>query len=60
MQTCGFKNIKLVPKSNSKDIIKSWNFGDHVEDYVASYLIEAIKQFTSTARCGREEAIAKS
>lgn len=43
MQTCGFKNIKLVPKSNSKDIIKSWNFGDHVEDYVASYLIEAIK-----------------
>lgn len=43
MQTCGFKNIKLAPKPNSKDIIKSWNFGDHTENYVASYLIEAIK-----------------
>lgn len=43
MQACGFKDINLVPKANSDDIIRSWNFGDHIEDYVASYLIEAIK-----------------
>jgi SAM-dependent methyltransferase len=44
MQKAGFENIKLTPKSNSREIIKSWNFGEHVEDYVASYLIEATKE----------------
>lgn len=43
IQNAGFKNIKLTPKSNSREIIKSWNFGEHIEDFVASYLIEAIK-----------------
>ena len=43
MQKAGFKNINLIPKSNSREVIESWNFGEHVEDYVASYLIEATK-----------------
>ncbi len=43
IKNAGFKNIKLIPKSNSKEIIKSWNFGEGIEDYVASYIIEAEK-----------------
>lgn len=43
IQNAGFKDIRLTLKSNSKDIIRSWQFGDHIEDFVASYLIEAIK-----------------
>jgi SAM-dependent methyltransferase len=43
LQKNGFTNIKLTPKDNSKEIICSWVPGKNVEDYVASYIIEAIK-----------------
>ena len=39
----GFINIKLTPKDNSKEIISSWVPNKKVEDYVASYMIEAVK-----------------
>lgn len=39
----GFKDIKLTPKDNSKDIISSWVPNRNVEDFVASYIIEATK-----------------
>ncbi|TAH64186.1 MAG: arsenite methyltransferase [Anaerolineaceae bacterium] len=38
-----FRNIRLSPKDNSRDIIKSWFPNMSIEDYVASYMIEAIK-----------------
>ena len=44
MQKAGFKDIKLTPKDNSKDIISSWVPGRNIEDFVASYIIEANKQ----------------
>lgn len=43
LQNAGFGNISFIPKDNSREIIKSWGFGEGVEDYVASYTIEAIK-----------------
>ncbi|MGI5849892.1 MAG: arsenite methyltransferase [Christensenellales bacterium] len=39
----GYSNIRLTPKDNSKEIIKSWGLGENIEDYVASYTIQAIK-----------------
>lgn len=39
----GFKDIRMIPKDNSKEIIKSWAPGKNIEDYVASFNIEAIK-----------------
>ena len=39
----GFENIRLFPKDNSKEIIKSWVPGKNVEEFVASYMIEAEK-----------------
>lgn len=43
MDSAGFKDIKLTPKDNSKDIISSWVPNRNVEDFVASYIIEATK-----------------
>jgi len=43
MEEVGFKDVRLTPKENSKEIIKSWGFGKNIEDYVASYMIEATK-----------------
>lgn len=43
MEEAGFKNIKLTPKDNGKDIVKSWVPDRNVEDYVTSYIIEATK-----------------
>src|SRR5690606_22147708 len=37
MEEAGFKNIKLTPKDNGKDIVKSWVPDRNVEDYVTSY-----------------------
>lgn len=39
----GFKDIKLTPKDNSREILRSWVPDRNVEDYVASYIIEARK-----------------
>jgi len=44
LQRAGFKNIRLTPKDNSKEILKSWIPGNNAEDYVASFLIEAVKE----------------
>lgn len=43
LKNAGFDNIRLTPKENSREIIKSWGFGNNIEDYVASYTIEAFK-----------------
>lgn len=43
MQEAGFVNIKLTPKDNSREIIKSWAPGRSIEDFVASYIIEGTK-----------------
>lgn len=39
----GFRDIKLEPEGNSREIIKSWVPGSNAEDYVASYFIKAVK-----------------
>ena len=43
LKNSGFINIHMVPKNNSKDIIKNWVPGKNAEDFVASYIIEAQK-----------------
>ena len=43
MQNAGFINIKLTPKDNSREILKSWAPNKSLEDFVASYIIEAVK-----------------
>jgi SAM-dependent methyltransferase len=43
LKDIGFIDICLTAKENSSEIIKSWGFGENVEDYVASFVIEAKK-----------------
>src|SRR5690606_9379508 len=43
MDKAGFKDIKLTPKDNGKEIIKSWVPNRNIEDYVIPYIIEATK-----------------
>ncbi len=43
LQEAGFIDIKLTPKDNSKEIVTSWVSNKNIEDYVASYIIEATK-----------------
>ncbi len=43
LRNAGFKEIKLTPKDNSREILQSWVPDRKIEDYVASYLIEAKK-----------------
>ncbi|MDT8283883.1 MAG: arsenite methyltransferase [Gammaproteobacteria bacterium] len=43
LQQCGFTQINIAPKDDSKDFIKDWAPGRGVEDYVLSATIEAIK-----------------
>lgn len=44
LQNVGFKDIRLTPKDNSREIIKTWVPDKNIEDFVASYIIEAIKE----------------
>lgn len=44
LQKAGFINIRLIPKDNSREILKSWLPGKNIEDYIASYIIEAQKK----------------
>ncbi|WP_186429674.1 arsenite methyltransferase [Clostridium sp. BSD9I1] len=44
LEKVGFKDIKMTPKDNSKEIIKSWAPNTDVQDYVASFIIEAKKE----------------
>ena len=43
MQNAGFKDINFTPKDNSREILMSWVPDRNVGDYVASYIIEAIR-----------------
>lgn len=43
MAEAGFRDISLTPKDNGREIVKSWAPERSVEDYVSSYIIEAIK-----------------
>jgi len=43
LEGCGFENIRIAPKDESKDFIKDWAPGRGVEDYVLSASIEAVK-----------------
>ena len=43
LHSAGFRDIRMVPKDNSRYILSSWVPNSQVEDYVASYIIEAIK-----------------
>lgn len=43
LQNAGFKNIRMIPKDNSREIIKSWIPGKKTEEFVASFIIEAEK-----------------
>ena len=47
---CGFTDIKITPKDESKDFIKDWAPGRGVEEYVLSASIEAVKPGASC--CG--------
>lgn len=44
LQNVGFNNIEMIPKDNSKEILKSWAPGKNVEEFVASYIIGAEKK----------------
>jgi len=43
IQEAGFANVKLTPKDNSREILKSWVPNRSIEDFVASYIIEGTK-----------------
>lgn len=43
LKNTGFREIKLTPKDNSSEIISTWAPGRKIEDYIASYIIEAVK-----------------
>lgn len=43
LQAVGFRDIRLEPKENSREIVSSWVPDRNIGDYVASYIIEAIK-----------------
>lgn len=43
LHDCGYNNIRIAPKDESRDFIKDWAPGRGVEDYVISASIEAIK-----------------
>jgi SAM-dependent methyltransferase len=45
LKNAGFEDIRMKPKDNSRDIINSWVPDRNVEDYVASFLIEAYKTY---------------
>lgn len=43
LRQAGFTRISLQPMDNSREILQSWQSGKTIEDYVASYKIEANK-----------------
>jgi SAM-dependent methyltransferase len=43
LEKAGFKEIKITPKNESRDLISEWAPGSNVGDYVVSVYIEAVK-----------------
>lgn len=43
LENAGFSNIKMIPKDNSKQILKTWAPDRNIEDFVTSFIIEAQK-----------------
>lgn len=43
LRKTGFADIQIVDKQNSDEIIRSWKFGEGVEQMVVSAYIKAIK-----------------
>ena len=43
LNSSGFKDIKLEPNDNSKEIVSSWIPDKNIVAFVASYIIEAVK-----------------
>jgi SAM-dependent methyltransferase len=43
LTNAGFKNIRMTPKDNSREILSTWAPGKGIENFVASFIIEAEK-----------------
>lgn len=43
LRTVGFEKIRISPKDESREFIRTWAPGRHIEDYVVSAVIEAVK-----------------
>jgi arsenite methyltransferase len=43
LRKCGFINVRIQPKDESREFIQTWAPGSNVEDYVVSATIEAMK-----------------
>ncbi|UEO01142.1 hypothetical protein A9R16_007030 [Acidiferrobacter thiooxydans] len=46
LQECGFTEIRVAPKDESKSFIGDWAPGTDIAEYVVSATIEAIKPAT--------------
>jgi arsenite methyltransferase len=44
IRDAGFEDIQMTLKDNSKEIIRNWTPEKNIEDFVASYIIEAVKR----------------
>jgi len=51
LREVGFTNIRMTPKDNSKEIVNSWVPGGNIADFVASYIIEAVKPCCCSGGC---------
>ena len=43
LRACGFEQIRIRPKDESREFIRDWAPGRRIEDYVVSATIEAIR-----------------
>ena len=43
LEEAGFKDIKVIPKHESRELIREWVPGSNAEDYVVSAYMEAVK-----------------
>lgn len=43
LKEAGFENIRMEPKDNSREIVKTWAPGKKIEEFISSFIIEAEK-----------------
>jgi hypothetical protein len=43
IRAAGFRDVRISPKDESRELIRDWAPGRGVEDYVVSAAIEAVK-----------------